>query len=193
MLTKEEERAGGREWRPLGSCQRGCQAPIWCALTQRCENKPAISAVCQEEHSRSHKSKMNKAAERQSSPSGEGLSRTAPTTAHQGGKRHMAPGGPEAGAWGGHCMNHKLSGLSFPVWEPSRMSSQLSPSKEHLGGHFCSIHTDLHPSGHLGLYSKARTGETPEEKLSQGGAHCGRRSMMTPGTQAGSLQPRLRM
>ena len=36
-----------------------------CTRTQRCEKKSASTAVCQEENSFSHKSKMNKAAERQ--------------------------------------------------------------------------------------------------------------------------------
>ena len=36
-----------------------------CTRTQRCEKKSASTAVCWEENSLSHKSKMNKAAERQ--------------------------------------------------------------------------------------------------------------------------------
>lgn len=158
---------------------------------QGCEKEAGSSAVCREQDSLTHKSKVNKAAEKQTAPSlGRGPREDG--THHGQSKREKAHGPQKPQGRGLGWPRCEPSGRGFPVWEPGKMSSWYSPSKEHLRGHFCSTHTDLYPRDPLEGHRKPRTGETPKEKQTQSGVHCGH-SLKTPGALAGSMRTLLEL
>lgn len=113
--------------------RRGCQAKIFCVHAQRCEKKSAGLAVCQEEIFPTGSLAQKQSGREADSP--------IPRERNSARQHLQLPTEAARGTWRRgpsrvrmEKPQHELSGLSFPIQEPSGMSSSAKSVEEACEG-----------------------------------------------------------